>query len=397
MAKLPLTRYRPRERGALFLLALMALTVLLLLGASLMEKAQTALHRATQENRSTKSFHLAEAGIHSALHGLNQPNGWLTYTGESDMAVAGGFFDVAVAPAPSARGLFTDRVTLLATGYLPGPNGAQRNPCTIRVLAHKDPRYFAYAAFGSDKVTIGNGSVTVMADSYSSDSGDYGGGNVGEGADIGTNSTAADAVVILAQGELHGSVTVGAGACVPSSCVQNSGTITGDITALNVPHLLPSVGSIPPGVTELGDIWLDSNEELVLDAGSYHMTDLDLFGSAQITCNGKVVIYIDQTSDAGSPDIRIGGKGIVNTSQIPANLVLYCCDDVVDITISGNGTLYGGIYAPQADITMNSGEVYGSVVGRTVTMNGADSHLHYDEALRDHANPHAIIRSWEVL
>jgi len=150
-------------------------------------------------------------------------------------------------------------------------------------------------------------------------------------------------------------------------------------------------------VTELGDIWLDSNEELVLDAGSYHMTDLDLFGSAQITCNGKVVIYIDQTSDAGSPDIRIGGKGIVNTSQIPANLVLYCCDDVVDITISGNGTLYGGIYAPQADITMNSGEVYGSVVGRTVTMNGADSHLHYDEALRDHANPHAIIRSWEVL
>jgi len=231
MAKLPLTRYRPRERGALFLLALMALTVLLLLGASLMEKAQTALHRATQENRSTKSFHLAEAGIHSALHGLNQPNGWLTYTGESDMAVVGGFFDVAVAPAPSARGLFTDRVTLLATGYLPGPNGAQRNPCTIRVLAHKDPRYFAYAAFGSDKVTIGNGSVTVMADSYSSDSGDYGGGNVGEDADIGTNSTAADAVVILAQGELHGSVTVGAGACVPSSCVQNSGTITGDITA----------------------------------------------------------------------------------------------------------------------------------------------------------------------
>lgn len=396
-AKRSVTRYRGRERGSLFLLALTALTVLLMLGASLMEKAQTALHRATQENRSTRSFHLAEGGIHAALHGLNEPNGWLTYTGESNMAMAGGFFDVAVAPAPSTRGVLTDRLTLVATGYLPGPNGAQRNPCTIRVLTHKDPRYFSYAVFGSDKVRVGNGTVTVMADSYSSDDGAYGGSNVAESADIGTNSTAANAVEILPQGEVHGNVTVGAGACVPSACVDNQGTITGDITALDVPVLLPSVGSIPAGVTELGDVWLDTTDELVLGAGAYHMTDLDIFGNAQITCNGKVVIYIDQASDAATPDIRIGGNGIVNTSQIPANLVLYCCDDVVSITIGGNGTLYGGIYAPRAHVVLNSGEVYGSVVAHTVAMNGATAHLHYDEALRDHASPHAVVRSWEVL
>ncbi|MCJ7751515.1 MAG: hypothetical protein MUQ65_10545, partial [Armatimonadetes bacterium] len=272
----------------------------------------------------------------------------------------------------------------------------QRNPCTIRMITHKDPRYFSYAVFGDQRVTVGNGTVTVKTDSYTSDDGTYGGSNVGAKADIGTNSTAADAVTVLPQGEVHGNITVGAGAASPDLCVDNKGTVSGDIAALDVPNLLPSIPSVPPGAIELGDIYLDQNQTLVLDAGTYHMTDLDMFGTSQITCNGQVILYIDTTTDS-TPDIRIGGNGIVNTSQIPANLTIYCLEDVVNITISGNAALYAGIYAPQADIVMNSGELYGSVIGRSVTLNGANAHVHYDQALRDHANPRAVMRSWEIL
>ncbi|UCC67139.1 MAG: hypothetical protein JSV79_08300 [Armatimonadota bacterium] len=389
--------YQAGRRGSVFLLAIVILVVILTLGASLIEKAQTALYRTSVENRSAKTFHLAEAGIHRALWEMNQPNGWLTYPGESALQLPAGFVDVTVTPAPSSRGVFTDRLTMIATGYLPGPDGTQRYPCKIRMITYKEPRYFAYAAFGEQQVIVGNGSVTVMADSYTSDDGPYGGGNTGAKADIGTNSTAADAIVVLPQGEIHGDVHVGAGASPPELCVDNNGTITGTIEALDAPNLLPGIPSVPAGVTELGDIWLDHNDELILDEGTYHMTDLDMFGSSQITCNGKVVIYIDVTTDQPSPDVRIGGNGIVNTSQIPSNLVIYCLDDVPSVDISGNAAFYGGIYAPNGDITLNSGEVYGSLVGKTVNLNGATATLHYDEALRDHSNPHAVMRSWEIL
>lgn len=390
-------RYGTNERGGVLLLSIVVLTVLLLLGVSLIERAQLGVQRAAAANRSAQSFHLAEAGVHKAVWGLNEPNGWLTYEGETRIQLAGGFADVTVTPPASSRGVFTDYVTVVATGYIPGPEGSRRHPCTLRVITHKDPVYFKYAVFGSDQVVVGNGTVTVKADSYTSDDGSYGGENIAENADVGTNSTAADAVRILPQGEVHGDVYVGAGANPPSDCVDNKGTMTGTVQALDSSHLLPSVTGVPAGATELGDVWLENTQELVLNEGVYHMSDLDVFGNAQVTCNGKVTIYIDQTRDTSTPDVRIGGNGIVNTSEIPSNLTLYCCDDVVDIAISGNGALYGGIYAPNADIVLNSGAIYGSVVGRTVTMNGATSHVHYDEALADHANPHAIVRSWEVL
>lgn len=389
--------YHLRQRGSVFLLAIVILVVILILGASLIERAQTAVYRTSVENRATKAFHLAEAGIHNAIWELNRPNGWLTYAGESGIELPGGFVDISITPLPAARGVFTEHLTVIATGYLPGPEGAMRYPCRIRLIAHKDPRYFAYAVFGSQQVIVGNGTVVVNTDSYDSDDGVYGGTNLTANADIGTNSTAANAIQILPQGKVFGSIHVGAGASPPELCVDNKGTVTGTISALEAPNLLPSITSVPAGVTELGDVWLDVDQQLILNEGTYHMTDLDIFGNARITCNGKVVIYLDQTTDASVPDVRIGGNGIVNTSQIPENLILYCKNDVVSISISGNAAFYGGIYAPNADIVLNSGAVYGSLVGRIVRLNGATASLHYDEALRDNSNPKALMRSWEIL
>jgi hypothetical protein len=397
MTKFTEHQSRRSQRGSIFILALVVLFVLLLLGASLIESAQNAVSRAAVENRSAQAFHLAEAGVHKALHELGDPQRWLTYEGESDFDMGGGSVGVAVRPVASQRGVFTDHVTIIANGRIPAPGTGPDHSCTVRVIVHKDPRYFSYAVFGDDQVTIGNGTVNLKTDSYTSDEGTYGGVNIAANADIGTNSTAPCAVTIKPQAEVHGNVTVGAGAAIPESCVDNKGTITGSITALDAPSFLPSVTRVPTGAIELGDIWLEVNEELVLDAGTYHMTDLDVFGNGQITCNGKVVLYVDQSSDIATPDIRIGGNGIVNTSQIPSNLTIYCAPDVVSITISGSAAVYAGIYAPQADIVLNAGEIFGSVVGSSVTLNGANAHVHYDEALRDHASPYIAMGSWEVL
>jgi hypothetical protein len=396
----PLTygKHRPASRrGSIFIMSMVILFVLLLLGVSLIESAQNAVSRAALENGSTRTFHLAEGAVHKALHEINRGNGWLTYEGEMNMAMGGGTASIAVWPSASQRGMYTDHVILIANGRLRRPGSGAEHSCTLRVIAHKDPQYFAYAVFGDQSVKVGNGTVTMMADSYSSDDGAYGGANAGTNADIGTNSTAVGAVRVLPLGEIHGNVSVGSGAAAPESCVDNMGTITGTITALDTPSSLPDVTNIPSDATSLGDIWLEADQELVLNEGTYYITDLEIFGNAQITCNGRVVLYIDQSSDISTPDIRIGGNGIVNTSQIPSNLIIYCSPDVVDVAVTGNGVLYAGLYAPQADIVVNSGEIYGSVVGKTVDLKGSNSHIHYDEALRDHANPNAFLGSWEVL
>jgi hypothetical protein len=373
------------------------LTVLLILGASLMERAQTAVDRASVRNRQERAFQLAEAGIEKALWELNQPNGWLLYPGDTDMSLQGGTLDIAISMPPANRGVFTDTLTVIATGVIPSPQIGRTHSCAIRMVTHKDPRYFAYAIFGNSEVSVGNGTVRLMADSYSSDDGAYGGDNTGAGADIATNASGSNSVKILPQGEVYGNISVGVDASPPESAVSNNGTVSGTISNLEVTNVLPSVTSVPAGAIELGDVWLEADQQLVLDPGVYHMTDCDIFGSAQIICNGKVVLYIDQTADTSTPDVRIGGNGIVNTSQIPANLTIYCSPDVVSFTVSGNAEIYAGIYAPQADIVMNAGDIYGSVVGNTVTLNGSNSNIHYDEALKDNTNPHAVMRSWEVL
>jgi hypothetical protein len=54
------------------------------------------------------------------------------------------------------------------------------------------------------------------------------------------------------------------------------------------------------------------------------------------------------------------------------------------VRLGGNAQITASIYAPGHDVTVNgagtNGHVYGSIVGKTVTMTGV-SNLHYDEQL----------------
>ncbi len=375
--------YRPAEQGSIFLLALITLVVLLALGASLIERSLSAVDRASVENRSAASFQLAEAGIHRALWALSQPDGWLTYAGESALPLPGGFVDVGVAPAPSERLLSTQRLAIIASGWLPGPNSTRRYPCTVRVLTHWEPNYFDFAIFGGEQVIVGNGRVQASA--------------AGNPADVGTNARKPKSVQIAPGGVVEGNVAVGHDAAVPAACVDNKGVIGGVIT--NMPDLkyLYSVPGLPPEAVALGSISLSGDAELILDAGTYHITRLSVTGSAKVTCNGKVIIYLGSEGSTTLTNLTIGGNGIVNTSMVPANLILYCFDNVATIDICGNGTLYGGVYAPKSEVTLNSGDVYGSLVARSVVINGSDSTVYYDENLSDDSKPRAAMRSWEVL
>lgn len=115
----------------------------------------------------------------------------------------------------------------------------------------------------------------------------------------------------------------------------------------------------------------------------YVTGDISVSGTSQITVQPGVSakIYF-----AGNVDIA--GNGMVNTNNQPGDLLLYGIQPATGTTphvaLGGNGQITAAVYAPDCTVTVNgggnSGHVFGSIVGKSVTMTGV-TNLHYDESL----------------
>ena len=87
-------------------------------------------------------------------------------------------------------------------------------------------------------------------------------------------------------------------------------------------------------------------------------------------------------------NVDVSGNGILNTKNQPSDLQLYGIQppsgSSEHVSLGGNGQIIAAVYAPDHDVSINgggtNGHVFGSVVGKTVTMTGV-TNLHYDEAL----------------
>jgi hypothetical protein len=115
----------------------------------------------------------------------------------------------------------------------------------------------------------------------------------------------------------------------------------------------------------------------------YVTGDINVRGNAQIILQPGVEakIYF-----AGN--VNIAGNGMLNIKNQPLDLQLYGVQPAINtsrqVALGGNGQIIAAVYAPGHDVTVNGGgsdgHVFGSVVGKTVTMTGV-TNLHYDEAL----------------
>lgn len=115
-----------------------------------------------------------------------------------------------------------------------------------------------------------------------------------------------------------------------------------------------------------------------------------------IDTNASLNVYTDGNVD-------IAGNGMVNTNSQPKQCFFWGTrpTDGQTITISGNGQLKAVVYAPNAAVTLNgggsSGKMMGSVVAKTITMNGG-TEFYYDESLSNitSGNPYGIAK-WREL
>ena len=136
-------------------------------------------------------------------------------------------------------------------------------------------------------------------------------------------------------------------------------------------------------------------------SGSKTYIEIHVTGDITVTGNGQITVapgvnatvYFDKNVD-------IEGNGIINTNNQPANLLFYGVQPSSGTTpyvkLAGNGEITAAVYAPGHDVTIkgggSSGHVFGSVVGKTVTMNGV-TNLHYDEAL----GSNGLINNYQIV
>jgi hypothetical protein len=251
---------------------------------------------------------------------------------------------------------------------------------------------FDYGAFAKQcDLTFAGGAVT---DSYNSTLGNYATTVTNTGGNIGTNGTSANCVRLNgATTDINGNIDIGPGGN-PASVINTTGGATFDSSAVltspvNLPSvIIPVVGtnqgnqsinsntSLAPNQT-YGDVSVTGGATLTLSSGDYVMNSLKLAGNSILNLNittGPVTIYIVS-------DLDIAGGTVTNSSNKSTNLIFMAGPACANVKLTGGAQASYGLYAPDSDVTISGGgEIFGAVIGKTVTDTGG-SEIHYDKAL----------------
>jgi hypothetical protein len=154
----------------------------------------------------------------------------------------------------------------------------------------------------------------------------------------------------------------------------------------------------------LSSISLSGNQTLTIAGnanGSPSYVEIYVTGDISVAGNSQIILGNGvQAKIYFQGNVDIGGQGMLNPANQPADLLLYGIQPTGGVTphvnLGGNGQITAAVYAPDYNVTVNgggnTGHVFGSIVGKTVSMNGV-TNLHYDSALATTG----IINNYEIV
>ena len=366
--------------------------ILLVLGAAFLKLATTERISADKNVHLNKAFYLAETGVERGREWLNSTS--ILPTEQQVLFLeepfGGGTYDVTIEPISATE------YEISSTGRFGHPTVAK----TLNVIMQAQS-VFSYAVFGDEEVTMMSNSYT---DSYNSQNGLYGGANVGSNGDIGTNAitTAPDyAINIRNNAWVNGDAFIGPeGDIYQAIDVADTGLITGEQGVLDSEFPLPEVVA-PTGLPVCGELVLDG-DFTITNSGEYSL--IILTNNSILTLDGDITLYITGPLELNSnsqlvvtegSDINIylgddfyqeSNTAVNNVTKDPTKLSIYGLPTTDDIIWYSNSEFYGALYAPDADILINSNaQIYGSIIGNTVTLD-SNATVHYDEALAEESD-----------
>ena len=295
------------------------------------------------------------------------------------------------------------------TGGILAPQSLEKPQVSRRIEAIVRPvSAFDQAVMSVGVVDLKNQNIVVdsydSTDPTKSTNGLYDAAKRQENGDIATDGQLIDA----GNAQIHGDVATNAGTVsgaanitgvertdfyqepipigAPSWADSSTATIDGTTTI----NAVATQGSVASRYT-FSSISLSGNKTLTL-AGNPNgsQTYIEIYVTGDISVStGQIVVQPGVTAKiyfAGNVDIT--GNGVLNSNNQPGDFMLYGIQPQTTssehVNFGGNSQITASIYAPGHDVTVNgggtNGHVYGSIVGKTVTMTGV-SNLHYDERL----------------
>lgn len=232
---------------------------------------------------------------------------------------------------------------------------------------------FNYGVYSENSISLSGNSAF---DSYNSNYGAYGGSNRSSDGAMAVNSTLAGKVSLSGNAKIKGDVVVGYNG-VPNTVITTSGnaSTTGNRSTLPEDWTSPPSVVVPTEVIPIDLSNVSGNSTRTLSPGTYRTSSLKTSGNGKIKTTGAVRIYVDGVID-------ITGNGIVVPNNHPENMLLFSTGSAT-VMIAGNGSFYGGVYAPQSAVTASgNGDIFGAVIAKTYTQSG-NSATHFDLAMKN--------------
>lgn len=392
---------RKEERGVVFVVALLVTSVLLILAVPFLFKLSAQYRNTDRSFKSLAALNLAEAGIERAIWELNFGD-ISTWAGDSDLRTmtissfqaAGGAsigdIDINVTDPEE------ETCIVEATGNV-SLSGSSEISKTIQVILTKgDPPLLAGALFTNENIHF---KIDTLFDSYDSRDGEYGGPNVNQLGNIGTNSTEDACINIDGDTEVYGNIASGPGSDPEETMDIDAGsTVYGDLYALSQLKELTSI-TPPEGLPWNGTYKVpDDSSEILSESGMYW--DYHLEADSTVTVTGDVVLYVThnfrmhvdtvmEIAEGASLTIYVGNKydpdadsQINNLTKDPTQLRVLGLDSMTGRTDFAHDSKFWGVfYAPNSEVTFKSDhDFYGALVCKKFELD-TNAQFHYDEAL----------------
>ncbi len=407
-------QYHQSENGSILMVTLVIVTVMALSVAGFLKLASSETrisHAAFQFNQ---TLNLAEAGVELSLDALNNGNwgGWVQSGNNatlSDHRIDLGNGDEGVINIIMFNYLSNPRV--VSEGRIETQRGG--SPASRQVDVRLSRRsLFANGLTARETIRFAGGNA--MVDSYDSRLGPYTpflNLNRNDRGFVASASVEVDSVT-LSNASIWGYVATGG--AWPN--VGPNGTIRGfdsppdnidpervarDFAAEFPPVVPPSsydgylgyinhdqslgvAGANTPQVYLVDRIRLQNRKLEIWGPVVLHVTGDTRVGGASgeivVHGTGSLIMYVDG-------DMDVGGNGVANLSNVPANLMIFgSAPSSQEIKLHGNGAVHAAVYAPNAELDLkgggNSGYMAGAAVANNIFINGTYE-FHCDEALAD--------------
>ena len=412
------------DRGSALAVTLLTATVLATLVGSYFLLIQTQSLSVARSQRWNEALVVAEGGVDEALgllnSGIQAPNfAIFPWTGGSGVykndtnrpasKFGDSYYEVYITNA-----FVGANPVIVSSGHVPGPIGSPGLTRTIRIEARPRATFPVKGPMIVMQSFDSNGN-NVGTDSFDSTVGPYNPSVTGTNGDVVTLTTNANSVVV-GNGNIRGSVrTPPGGTLGVTATVGSQGSIGSfddnflqaefpDAVLPNVTAFLPPLGGLAPDGLRYDNLLTTGNYQIADLTGSVYVgqtnTVLYVTGSISIGSGGggggnkkgeappqiHIAPGASLTVYMAGATTSIGGNGVVNDSAQASAFAYYGLPTNTRIDLTGNGSFFGTIYAPQANFNLKGSgntsvdDFTGASITRTTTMTG-NFNFHYDESL----------------